>query len=120
MEHSGVFREAARWRGGSTDQSVVAIEIFNGGLVELRNATIGGEIEPTALSSFRVDGDVSIKGNIRNQFGSVVRIVDRSVFGGRIVTFTGTLICNDTSQAYFSNVQCNQTCSGAIPGSCVP
>ena len=67
-----------------------------------------------------VDGDAAIQGNIVNQFGSVVTLQDRSFLGDRSVTYTGTLTCTDTSQTFFSNVKCGQTCSGAIPGSCVP
>ncbi len=104
----------------TTDAGPVAIEVFNGGLVDLRNADVNGEIELAALSSLRVDGDAAIQGNILNQIGSVVRIRDRSFLGDRVVTYTGTLTCTDTAQAFFSNVQCGQTCSGAIPGTCVP
>ena len=98
----------------TTDEGPVAIEVFNGGLVDLRNADVNGEIEASALSSFRIDGDGAIQGNILAQFGSVVRIRDRSLLGDRVVTFTGTLTCNDTSQTFFSNVQCGDTCSGGI------
>ncbi len=94
--------------------------MFNGGLVDIRNADVNGEIEATALSSFRVGGDAAVQGNIRNQFGSVVRFRNRSFLGDRVVTYTGTLTCTDTSQVFFSNVQCGQTCSGPIPGSCTP
>jgi parallel beta-helix repeat protein len=104
----------------TTDEGPVAIEVFNGGLVDLRNADVNGEIESIALSSFRVGGDAVVQGNILNRFGSVVRIRDRSSLGDRSVTYTGTLICNDTSQTFFSSVQCGQTCSGPIPGSCIP
>ncbi len=110
----------------TSDQNIVAIEVFNGGVVDLRNADVNGEIESTALSSFRVDGDAAIQGNIRARFGSVVRIRDRSFLGDRVVTYTGTLTCNDTPQTFFSSVQCGQTCAGGItddgPGgdTCVP
>ena len=30
----------------------------------------------------------------------------------------GTLTCDPSSQTYFSSVECNQTCFGAIPASC--
>ena len=102
------------------DFGPVAIEIFNGGLVDLRNADVNGEIEAAGLSSFRVDGDAAIQGNIHNEVGSIVRLRDRSFLGDRVVTYTGTLDCSGGSQAFFSNVQCGQTCSGPIPGSCVP
>ncbi len=101
----------------TSDQNIVAIEVFNGGVVDLRNADVNGEIESTALSSFRVDGDAAIQGNIRARFGSVVRIRDRSFLGDCVVTYTGTLTCNDTSQTFFSNVQCGQTCAGGITAS---
>ena len=104
----------------TTDRGPVAIEVFNGGLVDIRNADVNGEIEAVTLSSFRVDGDAAIQGNILNEFGSMVRLKDRSFPGDRSVSYTGTLTCSDTSQAWGSNVQCGQTCSGAIPGSCSP
>ncbi len=102
------------------DFGPVAIEVFNGGLVDLRNADVNGEIEAAGLSSFRVDGDAAIQGNIHNEAGSIVRLRDRSSLGDRVVTYTGTLDCSGGSQAFFSNVRCGQTCSGAIPGTCMP
>ena len=60
----------------------------------------------------------AIQGNISNRFGSIVRLRDRSSLGDRVVTYTGTLSCTDTAQTFFSNVQCGQTCSGAIPETC--
>ncbi len=108
------------------DFGPVAIEVFNGGLVDLRNADVNGEIEAAGLSSFRVGGDAAIQGNIHNEVGSIVRLRDRSFLGDRVVTYTGTLDCSGGSQAFFSNVQCGQTCSGGItdsaPGgdTCVP
>ena len=98
----------------------MAMEIFNGGLVDIRNADVNGEIEVTALSSFKVGADAAIQGNIVVTIGSIVRLRDRSFLGDRVVTFTGTLTCDATSQDWFSSVECGQTCSGAIPGSCVP
>ena len=54
-----------------------------------------------------------MQGNIRNQLGSLVRISDRFIaFGDRSVSFTGQLSCFDTSQTFFSNVQCTQICTG--------
>ena len=103
----------------TTDQLIVAIDVFNNGLVDIRNADVNGEIDINALSSFRVDGDAAVKGNINAAIGSIVRFKDRSSLGDRVVTYTGTLTCFDTSQTFFSNVQCGQMCSGAIPGSCV-
>lgn len=95
------------------DEGPVVIETFSGGLVDIRNADINGEIGATALSTFRVDGDVAIQGNIRNQFGSLVRIADRFArFGDRGVSFTGQLRCFDTSQTFFSAVRCTQICNG--------
>ncbi len=108
------------------DFGPVAIEVFNGGLVDLRNAEVNGEIEAAGLSSFRVGGDAAIQGNIHNEVGSIVRLRDRSFLGDRVVTYTGTLDCSGGSQAFFSNVQCGQTCSGGITASgpggdtCVP
>ena len=104
----------------SNDFGPVAILVFNGGLVDIRNADVNGEIEATGLSSLRVGGDTAVQGNIHNEVGSIVRLRDRSSFGDRSVTYTGTLDCSGASQAFFSNVQCGQTCSGAIPGSCTP
>jgi hypothetical protein len=97
----------------------VAVEVWNGGLFDARNADISGEIEALANSSFRVDGDATIQGNIFNDFDSLVRIRDRSgLLFDREVTYTGTLTCENDSQAFYSDVECGETCSGAIPGSC--
>ncbi len=97
----------------------VAVEVWNGGLFDVRNADISGEIEALANSSFRVDGDATVQGNIFNDFDSLVRIKDRSDnFGDRLVTYSGTLTCDHDSKAFYSEVQCGQTCSGAIPGTC--
>ena len=104
----------------TTDEGPVALEVFNGGLMDIRNADVNGEIEVTALSSFRVEAEAAIQGNISARFGSVVRIRDRRFLGDRKVDFTGTLSCTDTSQSYFSSVQCGQTCSGASPSTCTP
>ena len=81
-------------------------------------ASILGTVQLTADSSFRVDGDAEIVGNIVNLFDSLVRLRDRSALGDRGVSFSGTLTCDDSSQTYFSSVQCNQTCFGPIPESC--
>ena len=104
----------------TTDEGPVAIEVFNGGNVDLRNAEVNGLIDVSALSSLRVDGDAELQGNIRNRVNSIVRIRDRSFLGDRGVDFTGTLFCFDNSRAYFSDVQCGQTCSGPAATSCVP
>lgn len=101
------------------DYGPVAILVFNGGLVELRNADVNGEIDVSGLSSFRVE-DASVQGNIHNQVGSIVRIKDWSSFGDRSTTYKGTLDCSGNSQAWSSNVQCGQTCNGLIPSSCAP
>ena len=103
----------------TSDGGPVAIEVFNGGLVDLRNAEVNGEVESIALSSYRVGGDAVLQGNILNQFNSMVRIRNRD-FGDRSVSFTGTLVCTDFAQAFFSDVQCGQICSGDIPGTCKP
>ena len=100
----------------TTDFGPLAIEVFNNGLIDLRNADVNGEIAATVLSSFRVDGDAAVQGNILNQFGSMVRIRDLSILGDRVVTYTGELTCLDNSQAFFSDVQCGQTCGGGITG----
>ncbi len=98
----------------TTDQAPVAIEVFNDGLVDLRNFEVNGEVDVVADSSIRFEADGVIQGNIRNQFGSLVRIRDRfTSFGGdRSISFTGQLSCFDTSQTYFANVQCSQICNG--------
>lgn len=104
----------------TNDEGPVAIEVFNGGNLDLRNAEVNGEINVSGLSSLRVEADAEIQGNIRNRFNSIVRIRDRSNLGDRGVDFTGTLTCFDNSLTYFSSVQCGQTCSGPAATSCVP
>lgn len=88
---------------------------FNGGLIDIRNADISGEIEVEGLSSFRVDDEATVQGNIYNDVGSLVRIRDRSNFGDRRVTFKGRLDCFNGAQTLYSTVQCFQTCDGSFP-----
>jgi parallel beta-helix repeat protein len=101
----------------------VAVEAFNGGLVDLRNTRVGGEMRVYVQSSFRVDGNAVVKGNILVDFNSAVRVRSREIVANHAVTYFGTLSCDtepgsDGSFDYFSDVQCGETCSGAIPGSC--
>ena len=102
----------------TTDGGPVALEVFNGGLVDLRNSEVNGEIEVTATSSLRFEADGKIQGNILNTINSIIRIRNRNAqFGGdRQVTFTGTLTCDGSSLSYFGSVACGQTCSGIIGG----
>ncbi len=104
-----------------TSGAPIAIILGNGGGADIRNADICGDIIVEANTTFRVDdGGGAIKGNITARILSLVLIKDRSGLGdGRLTTFDGKLTCSQGAQAYFSNVQCGQTCSGAIPGSCV-
>ncbi len=99
-------------------QDTVAVELFNGGLADLRNVRVGGQILAIAGSSIRVDTTGEVKGNILAQFNSIVRIRSRQPSDPRIVTYEGTLTCQYGSRDWFSSVQCGQTCSGSIPGSC--
>ena len=94
----------------------VAVETFNSGLVDLRNANVCGIIESTVNSSFRIDdAGGEVIGNVFASNGSYVRIKDRSNLGnGRLTTFDGTLTCSGFSGTFFSDVQCGQTCAGAI------
>ena len=100
----------------------IAIEVFNNGLVDLRNADVCGEIESVVNSTFRIDdAGGTIIGNVRAAGGSFVRIRDRSGFGdGRLTTFEGTLTCFNFSGTFGSNVQCGQICDapGSIPSDC--
>lgn len=98
-----------------SDFERVAIIAFNGGLIDIRNADISGFIEVEGLSSFRVDGDATVQGDVYNDVGSVVRIRDRSNFGDRSVTFEGALRCFNGAQTLYSTVQCFQTCDGTFP-----
>ncbi len=107
------------------DFGPIAIEAFNNGLVDLRDANVCGEISVSINSSFRIDdpgGDVI--GNVSAGRSSWVSIRDRGFTDpGRVVTFTGTLECFAFSGRFGSfsqTVQCGQTCTGAIPGSCLP
>ncbi len=99
----------------------IAVEVFNNGHAEFRNADICGFIEISVSSSTRIDdAGGEIIGNVTASGSSFVRIRDRSGFGdGRLTTFDGTLTCTGGSQTFFSSVQCGQMCSGAIPSSCV-
>lgn len=100
----------------------VAIGIFNSGSVDLRNADVCGFVDSNINGFFRIDdAGGEIIGNVSASRGSYVRIRDRSGFGdGRLTTFDGTLSCFSNSGTSGSNVQCGQTCSGAIPGTCTP
>lgn len=94
----------------------IAVETFNSGLVDLRNANVCGIIESAVNSSFRVDdAGGEIIGNVFASNGSYVRISDRSNLGnGRLTTFDGTLTCSGGSGTFGGNVSCGQTCSGGI------
>ena len=98
----------------------IAVSVFNNGHAEFRNADICGFIETVVNSTMRIDdAGGEIIGNVSAGGGSFVRIRDRSGDGdGRLTTFDGTLTCTDGSQTFGSNVQCGETCSGAIPGTC--
>ncbi len=100
----------------------IAVITFNNGHAEFHNADICGEIESAVNSTIRIDdAGGEIIGNVSASGGSFVRIRDRSGFGdGRLTTFDGTLTCSGGSQTFGSSVQCGQTCTGAIPGSCTP
>jgi hypothetical protein len=99
-----------------------AVSLFNNGLAEFRHADICGLSDVAVNSSLRIDGaGGAIVGNVNAFGGSFVRIRDHSVFGdGRLTTLVGTLSCSGGSQTFGSSVVCGQTCSGAIPGTCVP
>ncbi len=103
----------------TSEGKIIAVEAFNLGLVDFRNVAIFGEVSVFALSSFRVDGNSEMLGNVSNGNSSSVSIRDRSRFGDRSVTFTGTLSCSNNSTT-FGTVQCGQSCSGMIPGTCAP
>ncbi len=100
------------------DGGLVAIDAFNGGLVDLRNAAVTGLIDISALSSFRAGGEVHIVGDIGAQAGSVVRVRNRNAQfdGDRQVTFDGALLCTGNSQVYSSSISCDQACTGIIGG----
>ncbi len=106
----------------TTDQGPVAIEAFNGAIVDIRNAEVRGEMEITAGSSLRFENTVDITGHMRARAGSLVRLRDRDSLGDRQVRFIGALRCQDTSQTWFSNIGCDQICSapGNLPDDCVP
>ena len=106
----------------TNDFAPVAMDVFNGGNADLRNTDVNGEIDVEVQSSFRVDGDADIQGNIHLFTLSVGRLRNRfGSFGGdREVTYSGTLVCGGSSLTFGSNVQCGQTCTGPIPGSCTP
>jgi hypothetical protein len=106
----------------TNDFGPVAMDVFNGGTADLRNTDVNGEIDVEVQSSFRVDGDADIQGNIHLFTQSAARLRNRfGQFGGdREVTYSGALECDGSSQTWGSNVQCGETCSGAISGSCGP
>ncbi len=103
----------------TTDWGPVAIDVYTGGSVDLRNADVNGETTVSVLSIFRVEDEAAVQGNIDNSNGSMVRIRDRNR-SDREVTYTGTLSCSSASLTFGSRVLCGQTCSGAIPGTCSP
>ncbi len=106
----------------TSDASPLAVEVFNGGLFQVRNAEINGEAEVVVLSSFRIGGESTMQGNITNGRFSLVKI--RNLFpelGDRTVSYTGTLECFGDSKTWGgSSVSCNQICDapGDIPGDC--
>jgi parallel beta-helix repeat protein len=99
----------------TSEFSRVAIDVFNGGYVDLRNARVGGEMEVNVQSSFRVDGNAEVKGNILVTFNSAVRVRSREQVG-HTVTYTGTLSCDADSFNWGGSVQCDEECDGDIAG----
>ena len=90
----------------------IAIESWEGGLVNLRHAEVTGLIDTSASSLLRVDTKVILVGDISNLLGGNVRIMNRNLDNGRTVSFTGFLLCDSDSSTYFSSVACGETCTG--------
>jgi parallel beta-helix repeat protein len=106
--------------GCDTDEfSRVAIDVFNGGNVDLRNTNVGGEMRANVVSSFRIEGNSVVKGNILLTFGSTARVRNRDQ-AGQSVAYTGRLRCDANSFTWGGSALCGQTCNGPIPGSCGP
>lgn len=90
----------------------VAVETFNLGAVDLRNAEVTGLVDVSATSTFRMDTIGFLVGDISNLAAGNVRIRNRNLDNGRTVSFEGLLFCDANSGAFFSSVQCGQTCTG--------
>ncbi len=77
---------------GLNDFDAVAVEVFNGGSVYLRNSEVTGKIEVSAGSHFRVDDHGKLVGTIDAQHLSLVRLRNRNIpDDGRVVSFEGLL-----------------------------
>lgn len=107
--------------GSCGDPGTVALEVFNGGNVDLRNADVTGLSEVSGASNLRIGTRATVNGNIDARHNSVVRIESRpGLIPPQTTEFHGGLFCSAGALTFFSRVQCGQTCTGPIPGSCVP
>ena len=98
----------------------VALEVFNGGNMDLRNADATGFIEVSVGSHLRVK-NMTISGNIDASVDSLVRLENRTGTNPPVLTnFTGQLTCSGDSQVYFSPVQCSQICAGDVTACSFP
>lgn len=107
--------------GACGDPGTVALEVFNGGNADLRNADVTGLMEVLGASNLRIGTRATVNGNIDARHNSVVRLESRpGLIPPQTTDFHGSLFCDASVQTFFSRVQCGQTCAGPIPGSCVP
>ncbi len=98
---------------GSCEPGTVAMEFTTGSITLFRNAAITGTVSIGVFSTMRartstITGDVIVFNNAGVQLKDTM-------------DFTGALSCDANSFTFFgSAVQCGQTCSGAVPGTCLP
>ncbi len=98
---------------GSCDPDAVAMEFTAGSITLFRNAAITGTVSVGLFSTMRIRTS-TITGPINVFTSAGVQLKST-------MDFTGTLQCSGGSFTFFgSAVQCGQTCSGAVPGTCLP
>lgn len=100
----------------TSEYGQVAIDVFNGGNVDLRNTNVGGEMQVFVKGSFRIEGNGVTKGNVVLTHDSAARIRNRGQ-ENQSVLYTGTLTCNDSSFVWGGTVVCGQTCTDSA---CAP
>lgn len=103
-----VERDCAPETGGgclTEDYGPIALGAWLGGQYDVRNAEVGGEIRIDVQSSFQTRFS-EILGKLIADNDSRVRVINDNL------RFEGELHCNDSSDVFYSDVDCEVACTG--------